>query len=447
MSTAFRFFEYLCTSIGICLAATGFAVMSDLFRIGSPQQSIFSVVLAGLLCLALSLIIVQLARSYPSSPGVRAYLRDALGDHVSMIFTLMQVSVVVLFAGVESYIFYYALSQLIDVSAYLVCPALILAVMMFNLLGKSVSVTVQMTTTCILLVSLVCLGVTPLWVDNMTGVDTLLSVGQMAAVDSPLSLLTSAGTAIFLYMGFEWVLSSVRHPKDMQCTVPLAMASGLCILTLAYFLFINTLALYGDASAVTSTAIPHLLMAQIIVPEYASVLIALVSLLALVSTFNAGLIGVSRLTYGLGREGAFPKLFARISLTTGAPIGAIWVLGSVALLLCIVQLHYGIHIEVATVSAAIYCFIYSLYPISLLIHKAKNTSSTTRHMLALAIPLIAVSLTFLIFGFGALLSSAEHMPVVLGVFVIVSVLSILATVLMSRSVAGKHYNSGGAYAG
>ena len=101
----YKFVEYMTISIGICLATTGYAVIGEMFGIIPGSSVPLPLILAGGLCIFLAVVISQLARRYPTSPGVRSYIRAAFNDEFSLLATFMLIFVVILFAGAEAYIF------------------------------------------------------------------------------------------------------------------------------------------------------------------------------------------------------------------------------------------------------------------------------------------------------------------------------------------------------
>jgi ethanolamine permease len=113
--------------------------------------------------------------------------------------------------------------------------------------------------------------------------------------------------------------------------------------------------------AITATAIPQLpYFVQIFGPRGAYVGLAL-SILAIVSCFNAGVMGGSRLIYALAREGNFPKSWGTMSLTTGAPIGGVLVLGVLATIASVIIVSFELEEVAAVVGSAIVCCVYAAF--------------------------------------------------------------------------------------
>jgi L-asparagine transporter-like permease len=85
------------------------------------------------------------------------------------------------------------------------------------------------------------------------------------------------------------------------------------------------------------------------------------SILAIVSCFNAGVMGGSRLIHALAREGNFPKSWGTISLNTGAPIGGVLALGGLAAIGSVVIVRFNLAEITAVVGSTIVCFVYAAF--------------------------------------------------------------------------------------
>jgi amino acid transporter len=114
-------------------------------------------------------------------------------------------------------------------------------------------------------------------------------------------------------------------------------------------------------ASITASAIPQLpYFVQIFGPRGSVVGLAL-SILAIVSCFNAGVMGGSRLIHALAREGNFPKSWGKISLTTGAPIGGVLALGVMASIASVAIVSFELEEVAAVVGSAIVCCVYAAF--------------------------------------------------------------------------------------
>jgi ethanolamine permease len=139
--------------------------------------------------------------------------------------------------------------------------------------------------------------------------------------------------------------------------MPLAILTNI----VAYCIFSLALATRIPTNTITATAIPQLpYFVQIFGPRGAYVGLVL-SILAIISCFNAGVMGGSRLIHALAREGNFPKSWGTMSLTTGAPIGGVLVLGVLASIASVIIVSFELEEVAAVVGSAIVCWVYAAF--------------------------------------------------------------------------------------
>jgi ethanolamine permease len=318
MKKAFELGFYVTFGAGIAFGISSFTILSELFKVASSFWLVVSICLAGFICMLLSSSIAELASMYPSSPGVRTYLKVALPPLTSLFLVYLYLIFMIMVAGIESYLFALVVRQLFpQLPALAVVITLLVCTVAVNLLGLELPRGVQMFTTTALILSVLLLGVAG-------AAPHLGNLHWGASVFSghPLSQISDAlGSAVYLFIGFEWVTMMGFSAKSYERKIPISMPLAILTNIVAYCIFALALATRMPTAAVTATAIPQLpYFVQIFGPRGAYVGLAL-SILAIVSCFNAGVMGGSRLIHALAREGNFPKSWGTISLTTGAPIG------------------------------------------------------------------------------------------------------------------------------
>jgi len=71
--------------------------------------------------------------------------------------------------------------------------------------------------------------------------------------------------------------------------------------------------------------------------------------------------GGAQLLQALAREGSLPRFVARVQVDTGAPVGAVLVLGSLGLLAALLIAAFDLYLVVGLVGSAIICVIYAAY--------------------------------------------------------------------------------------
>jgi len=358
MKKVFELGFYVTFGAGIAFGISSFTILSELFKVASSFWLVVSICLAGFICMLLSSSIAELASMYPSSPGVRTYLKVALPPRTSLFLVYLYLIFMIMVAGIESYLFALVVRQLFPhLPALAVVITLLVCTVVVNLLGLELPRGVQMFTTTALILSVLFLGV--------AGAAPHLSNlhwGAHMFSGHPLSQISDAlGSAVYLFIGFEWVTMMGFSAKSYEHKIPISMPLAILTNIVAYCIFAMALAARMSTDAVTASAIPQLpYFVQMFGPRGAYVGLAL-SILAIVSCFNAGVMGGSRLIYALAREGNFPKSWGTLSLTTGAPIGGVLVLGVLATIASVIIVSFELEEVAAVVGSGIVCCVYAAF--------------------------------------------------------------------------------------
>src|SRR5262245_41257753 len=316
MKKAFELGFYVTFGAGIAFGISSFTVISEMFGVApSSFWLIVSICLAGLLCMMISSCIAELASMYPSAPGVRTYLKVALPPRTSLFLVYLYLIFMIMVAGIESYLFAQIVRALFpQLPALALVVALLVLTVIVNLLGLELPRGVQMFTTTTLIVSVLVLGA-------MGSAPSLAHLHFSSEIFNghPLSQIGGAlGAAVYLFIGFEWVTMMGFSAKSYEHRIPISMPLAILTNIVAYSVFALGLATLLPVSRITDSSIPQLpYFVQMFGPRGTLVGLAF-SILAIVSCFNAGVMGGSRLVHSLAREGSFPKSWGTMSLRTGA---------------------------------------------------------------------------------------------------------------------------------
>lgn len=358
MKKAFELGFYVTFGAGIAFGISSFTILSELFKVASSFWIVVSICLAGVVCMLLSSAIAELASMYPSAPGVRTYLKVALPPRTSLFLVYLYLIFMIMVAGIESYLFALVVRYLFpQLPALAVVLTLLACTVIVNLLGLELPRGVQMFTTTALILSVLCLGLT----GAITHLGNLHWSGNIFS-GHPLSQVGDAlGSAVYLFIGFEWVTMMGFSAKSYERKIPISMPLAILTNIVAYCIFSLALATRMTVTGVTATAIPQIpYFVQIFGPR-GSIVGLVLSILAIVSCFNAGVMGGSRLIYALAREGNFPKSWGKLSLTTGAPIGGVLALGVLASIASVIIVSFELEEVAAVVGSAIVCCVYAAF--------------------------------------------------------------------------------------
>jgi ethanolamine permease len=360
---------YMAVCVGVAISSSSFTIIAGLNEIMSGGWILLSIFVGGILCFGVARLIGELASMYPSAPGIRTYLLRGFTNKISLFFVFVYIIFVVLIGSVESYMFGLVVQSVFPHFPIIVTIiALIVAIVSINCIGLELPRNIQIVATCIL--------VTGVFAFGMMGIvhSEAPSVVIESFKDTSQAWLfpASIGFSIFLFMGFEWATSLGLNSKAYLKKIPRSMQSAIVINTLVYIIFCWGLSLSIPQKTIASSRIPHILMAHHQLGEWGLYVGLFVSFLAIVATFNAGVMGGARFVYVVAREGYLPPLAAKISLKYGSPIGAVILLCSLVLLNSIVVYWYQLEIVFALISSSIICFIYAALMLSLLRIKAAN---------------------------------------------------------------------------
>ncbi len=358
MKKAFELGFYVTFGAGIAFGISSFTILSELFKVANILWVVVSISLAGLICMLISTSIAELASMYPSSPGVRTYLKVALPARTSLFLVYLYLMFMIMVAGIESYLFALVVRQLFPgIHPLVLVLSLLAATVVVNLLGLELPRGVQMFTTAALILSVLCLGIA-----GAASHFGSLHGNAGGVTTRPLSQIgDSVGAAVYLFIGFEWVTMMGFTAKAYERKIPVSMPLAIVTNIIAYCVFSLALASSVPVKEITNTAIPQIPYFVHMFGPRGSIVGLVLSILAIISCFNAGIMGGSRLVYALAREGSLPKSWAKMSLDTGAPIGGVLVLGILASIASVIIVQYELEEIAAVTGSAIVCCVYAAF--------------------------------------------------------------------------------------
>jgi amino acid transporter len=380
--------------------------------------------------------IAELASMYPSAPGVRTYLKVALPPRTSLFLVYLYLIFMIMVAGIESYLFAQVVRALFpQLPALGLVLTLLAATVIVNLLGLELPRGVQMFTTTALIASVLVLGV--------------VGAGPMLAhlhwdpqifSNSPISQIGGAlGSAVYLFIGFEWVTMMGFSAKSYEHRIPMSMPLAILTNIVAYCIFSLGLAATIPVSKITASSIPQLpYFVQMFGSRGTTVALAL-SILAIISCFNAGVMGGSRLIYSLAREGNFPKSWGTLSIRTGAPIGGVLVLGTLASLGSIIIVKFELQEVAAVVGSAIVCCVYAAFMWAIL--HLRKTQPNARRTFRSPLPvwvhwaLIVIMPAFGVLALFALPGKTIQVLAITGGLIVISAVAVQFSIRYGRNQA------------
>jgi len=427
---------YVSVGAGMALATSVFTMIGGLFAVAGTTWIVLSIVLAGLSCAAIALSIGELASMYPSAPGIRTYFKAAFGSGPSLLAVYLYLTFAVIVAGLESFVFSSVVRMAVPgMSSVVTVLLLLLTVVVTNLAGFQLPRGLQIGSTvgAFLLVL-----VASAWGVLNSTTAPLSQTPTMNAQDSLAKLPSLIGMSIFLFTGFEWVTPLGLRPAAYRRQIPGSMLIGLFVLAVTYAGFVLGAANQVAPQRLANSIAPQVLLFRQLYGQAGVYAALALSILAIFSTFNAGILGGSQLIYLLGRDGSLPEWCGTLSLRAATPTSGIIILGGLATVSSILVLTFELQIAAALIGATIMCGVYSGFVLCGL--KLKGGRVPPSQKFANPIPrllqaLLAVAL--LIVGYQTLFSepAAVHAAIVglIGVIAVAMLLTFYSNSLRQRA--------------
>jgi len=222
-------------------------------------------------------------------------------------------------------------------------------------------------------------------------------------------IFQAVGVAIFLFVGFEWVTPLADEVRSTKA-IPVGMFIALAILVISYSLI--TIAMFSSFGGTTGRAelfgtlqsrnpTPHLTFALAVFGPVGRWVMIATSLCMSLTTFNAGLISVSRFIYGMARDQVLPKGLANISFKFNTPDRATLLVYVIALAVSAVVYVTQRFVLLVNLAAAAESFIYAFAAASVVALRFKDSGRARPYKMwgGLILPAITAIL-FVVLGIG-----------------------------------------------
>lgn len=352
------------TSAGLTLASSSFVAAVQVAGFLAGDSAWLAILISGLLCLAAGACFSELNAILPSAAGIRLYFGRAFGEKIALTVSMFYMIVVMGVVGAESFI----LSKILNYAIPAVPPLAWIVVMLFsvtmlNIRGIKIAGTFQDIITYGLMISIALFSFWGLSQVDFELVNPFFTGG-------PVNLINAVAVGIFLYVGFEWVTPLAEEVTDSRI-ISKGMFIAVGLLSVIYALFTVAMTANVPKEALVDSPVPQLIFAKNLMGDAGVAWIVVISLASSITTFNAGLISVSRFFYAAAREHAFPAVFSKISvryLTPWVSILAVFVTG---LTLSVIVLQTGKYMIIVNMAAAVESLVYALAGISVLVLRKK----------------------------------------------------------------------------
>jgi amino acid transporter len=394
-------------SLGIALASSDYpALIKAASQVGG-WAIVFAVICAGLVTGLVALSFAELAGMYPTAAGVRVYTKKAFGDTASLTITIFYVFFAVIIASAETYIFAAVLHALSPALSAKLWVVLFLAVAVVgNILGIEIAGALQDVFTSLMLAGIIGMSLYAIFFCHFSIVSVPFAP---AGIDG---FGTAIAAAIFLYAGFEWTTPLAEEVASGKSVLSYSLIVSVAVLTITFALFAYAAMGTVPLSQVANTPIPHLIFGQSVAGRIGLYIMAGISSLATLSSFNGGVMGNSRLIYALAREGSFPKFMSKLHPKYFTPWIALLIIFSIIAIFSVSVAMTEAFLVPILVAASIESFMFAIISFSVisLRYKEKDTVRIFRIKGGIIIPLFT-GIVFLLLTLGILASSSKYVAI------------------------------------
>ncbi len=394
------------TGAGLALASISYVSLIEMSDHVSGNSAWLALLIAGIICYLSSLCFAELGGMFPSAAGIKLFIEKAFGETAALILASLYIVTTLSIVGAETYILGNVLSYGFPHVPVLFWTLLFLfSICLINIRGVKLTGLFQDLVAYFKFVALISIS----WIALTKFNFPTENLFHPLLEKSPADFFQAVGVGIFLFLGFEWVTPLAEEVREYRY-IPKGMSLSILFLFLAYGSLVTAMTSIGGKAQLSQAVaegrpIPHILFAVTAFGKPGVLLMILMSLVASITCFNAGLLTASRFLYALARDHAAPKPLARIHEKYLTPHIAIWMLFASCTALSIFVYYTGIVKPFIYMGAFAECLIYVTMALSLLkLRKTLPAQERPYRVKSLGIP-IFVALFFTALGIGLLIEN------------------------------------------
>jgi amino acid transporter len=344
------------TSTGLAFAALEYLAAAGLVTYVAGDSAWIPILVAGLLALLAYAFFGELNGLYPTAAAIRLYMKRAMDDRMALTITFTYLISIILVIASDAFIVGTALAHAFGQPAWVAAlwiVGLLSIAVVSNLRGISVAGVLQDTATTVVILATVVIAVLAL----LHSGHALRTPLQPLHGHHPTDLIEAVALGVFLYSAFEWVTTSaeeVRRPESIHRGMLMAIVILCVVCSLATVAMSHTLTHHELISPY-----PQLYLGVAALGHAGLWVMAAVTAVTALNTFNGGFITASRFIYGTAREGSLPLQLARLN-DRAVPWVPVVGLGAVSLVVALaVELTHAWQVLVA-VGASLEAMIYAV---------------------------------------------------------------------------------------
>ena len=313
------YFDIFCIASGAMISSGIFILPGLAFSLSGPAVFI-SYFLAGILALLGILSIIELSTAMPKAGGDYYFINRTLGPFIGTIsgflswFALALKSAFAIFGIAE--IVFIITSLPIFISSVIICIFFVI----LNFVGVKTAAKFQVSLVIGLLLLMVFYIIFGFSKINLSHFQPLAPKGI-----NP--ILITSGFIFISFGGLLNVASISEEVKNPKRDIPLGMILSVITVTIIYTLILFVSVGLLPAKELSESFTPIADAAKTFLGQTGFVIISIASLLAFITTANAGIMSASRYPLALARDNLIPKIFSKVNKKYNTPFLSISLTG------------------------------------------------------------------------------------------------------------------------
>ncbi len=360
-------FSVLATGVGVIVATSCLLSLGQgAGTIGTPF--IISMILACLLNCFAAFAMSELNALMPNlTGGLAQYTLACIGPFITI---LIMVGGYILgntiVASVECAMFGNTILDIFPnspIPSVVYCVGILVVLIVINLNGVNFFAKVQDIVAWGLIASLFILGIA-----GALGLGTGEKISQPAVIAGDFnSIIDMCGLAFFLFIASEFIIPISKDVKNPKRNVPLGMVLSLLIILVMQSILVLGFKNYTPWKELAASTSPHILYGTLLFGNVGKVWMAIVAILAVISTVNSNIAALANIAAGMAKIGLLPEFFMKKN-KKNVPYVSILIIGGVMIIINVTGLSTTSQLSFMILSASVILMIaYVLVQIDVLI--------------------------------------------------------------------------------
>ena len=374
--------------LGTILGA-GIYVLIGEVALRAGQYSPLSFIVSACIAAVTAYSFARLSSQFPKSAGPAAYAYEAfklrsvsalVGLAIVLVGTVSAATMVKGFAG-----YFIALIQIPELFVLL---SIILLITVFAVWGISQSLFIA---SCITIIEVLGLLFVIYAVIDPNELKNYSLPASTSIFTNTTIIFYAAFISFYAYIGFEDIVHIAEETINPTKVVPLAIVLSLIVSTLLYVTLSISCTVFIPLSVFNTSSAP--LVSIIEFKGYDPIIMAIISMIAIVNGALVQLIMASRVLYGMAEQKVFLSIFKAVNKTTRTPILATITITALIILL---STTFDL-VTLAEITSAITLIIFIVVQSSLLYLSIQKHS---KNRLDIILPILGIGLNLLLLFFG-----------------------------------------------